>query len=783
MAKTKPAKDFRPTEAISAKEPWLAAAFAVLAAAYLAWFVVGSRPIEIQPPNAPPGQLESEPLRVQLLRQLGDPFSFVAQWFGPAGTPLGLLDRVPVLAMAGVILLASYGVGRLVVGVDSRTMRREQDQLYELERTIFALAAGLSVLSTIVLLGGLAGLLQVPLLWWLLAGSAAIVGAWWIYRDHWSRLCSLHSAFRIPRSPLVWVAIVFSTMIVLGGCLPPWNFDVREYHLQVPKEWFQQGRITFLPHNVYGNMPLGAEMHALAAMALWPGEDGWFHGALAGTVVIAAYAIIAALGLVAAGERMAGRWAGWLAACLFLGHPWVVHVSVSGLNDGALAANVFLAAYALWLARRGACGYLLPGLLAGAAAACKYPGLVFAVAPLAVWCCLPRSSTKIPTSGRGKPPTALPPPPDEDKRNVGTRGTLTNGQGFGFALAPLLLLIGVLAGGGAWYAKNAIPSGNPVYPLAYDIFGGKTRTPENSAQWQRAHRVPPDQHGRKYSLPQLANSVARIAGQDDLASPLLVLLMTVYFLTLLTPHSAFRIPHSATPFALLLLLILATWWLVSHRLDRFLLPAWPLAALLASVAAASHDGVWWRRAVAGFAVLGLAYCLLAAASPLVGDNRWFVALTQLRRDEPWPADTPLRVKPEHKFLNANVEPGQAVLLVGEAAPFDLAMPVYYNTCFDDCLLCDWMLGKTAAERSQQLDSRNIAWVLVDWPEIRRYQLPGNYGFDPRFRPELLDELVAQGVLHSPTQLVPGGTVRPAELYPVPDRGGSGPKPGPAGGVP
>ena len=41
--------------------------------------------------------------------------------------------------------------------------------------------------------------------------------------------------------------------------LPPVDFDVREYHLQAPKEFFQPGRISFLPHNVYANMPLGAE--------------------------------------------------------------------------------------------------------------------------------------------------------------------------------------------------------------------------------------------------------------------------------------------------------------------------------------------------------------------------------------------------------------------------------------------------------------------------------------------------------------------------------------------
>jgi hypothetical protein len=108
----------------------------------------------------------------------------------------------------------------------------------------------------------------------------------------------------------------------------------------------------------------------------------------------------------------------------------------------------------------------------------------------------------------------------------------------------------------------------------------------------------------------------------------------------------------------------------------------------------------------------------------------------------------------------------AVLLVGNATPFDLEMPAFYNTCFDDCLLCQWMLGKSPAERHDELISRRIAWVLVDWPEIERYRSPGNYGFDPRFTPELLTELVAQGVLGPPLQFGSDASERPIEIYPV-----------------
>jgi hypothetical protein len=70
----------------------------------------------------------------------------------------------------------------------------------------------------------------------------------------------------------LWLAVPFVLAILLAGMLPPLDFDVREYHLQSPKEFFQQGQITFLPHNVYANMALGTEMLSLLAMVVG-GQD------------------------------------------------------------------------------------------------------------------------------------------------------------------------------------------------------------------------------------------------------------------------------------------------------------------------------------------------------------------------------------------------------------------------------------------------------------------------------------------------------------------------------
>ena len=46
------------------------------------------------------------------------------------------------------------------------------------------------------------------------------------------------------------------------------GYDVLEYHLGGPKEFFDAGRISFLRHNVYSNFPFNAEMLYLVSMIL-----------------------------------------------------------------------------------------------------------------------------------------------------------------------------------------------------------------------------------------------------------------------------------------------------------------------------------------------------------------------------------------------------------------------------------------------------------------------------------------------------------------------------------
>ncbi len=75
----------------------------------------------------------------------------------------------------------------------------------------------------------------------------------------------------------LWLGVIgFGGLALLAGTIPPgilWpaegnGYDVLEYHLGVPREYFEAGCISYLSHNIYSNFPFNVEMLYLLTMVL-----------------------------------------------------------------------------------------------------------------------------------------------------------------------------------------------------------------------------------------------------------------------------------------------------------------------------------------------------------------------------------------------------------------------------------------------------------------------------------------------------------------------------------
>lgn len=695
----------------------------VLLLGYLRWFMF--MPLAGMPPNPDTGRPTERVYWLQTLVVIED---YVGDWFGEP-VSFALVERIAPLTLALAIWAVAGAVGWLAL----RALRMG-NELTRLEQAVFALGTGMSLVSLYTLLVGLAGLLAERWIYVVPGVLAAAGAALLVWRDvaaggvPFERLAPREQpgdADPVLSRWLPWTALPFAVVVVLGGLLPPIDFDVREYHLQVPKEWFQAGRVTFLPHNVYGNMPLGAEMPSAAAMAVL---GDWWLGALAGKTLIALWALVGAGAVYAAAARFFDRRAAAVAMVVYLSTPWIMLPSMNGLIEGALAAYFMLAGFAaaLWRERALADGKLqgrllgLAGFLAGSAVACKYPAILFGVLPLALVVLSVRK---------------------------------------GSDLRPPLILLGAVAlGCGPWLAKNWALTGNPVYPLLYDYFGGESRSDGLNKQWVQAHR-----HYDR-SLTAFVNSLRIVFGASAWLSPLLVPL------ALLSGLSA-RWRVAALALGAYVAFFFVEWWLMTHRIDRFLVPALPALALMAGIGAVWSNEIPWRWTVRGLLFVGLLANFHTVTCGIGADNRFFVAYDTLRYD-------PDRTDPWHHWLKEHVPDGKRALLVGDAQPFDMEIPVIYSTTFDLSPFEEWVYMKPASEVHQKLLDERISHVYVRWDEIKRYQSPGNYGFSSFVAPTVFQELIDFEILGEPI-FDPQNPLR--MVYPVlpPPSAGSPGQPPPA----
>jgi hypothetical protein len=739
---------------------------------------------------------KGQPLwRIGLLGQLllrPDDWVF-PYWFGRPPR-LVLADRLPVLATAAAIVVWAAMLGWLLL----TPLRRGTGQLTRLELVVFSTTVGLSALSTWTLLLGLFG--QLGRMWvFVLPALVTVLAAAYLWlreqrnQPNSRRLTAagkmagssigagptssetVHATSRrllaagccsddIISLKWLWLALPFVLAVFLAAMLPPLDFDVCEYHLQAPKEFFQQGRIAFLPHNVYANMTLGTEMLSLLAMVV---SGDWWLGALAGKTIIAAFTPLCALGLLAAGRRLCSTGVGVVAALVYISVPWMISspspaVATSGsagLVEGASACYLFLSLYAILLAtrqQRGEKGFwegggsgqstlrrhragggelALAGYLAGAAVATKYPAALFVLLPLAIWVVVAQLGVRIQGPGaRGQ----------EGDTTEGRRGERGEGRGGTEQSRPILLppspfplrrplnplialAVFVLAATlacGLWFGKNWVSTGNPTYPLLYGVFDGKTWNAAKDRQWNQVHR-PHD-----FSPATLGRDLESVVLTSPWLSPLVVPLAVLALVG--ASRQGSRLVWGLLGYVVF---VLAMWWLFTHRIDRFWVPVLSVLALLAGVGAHWSADRWWRWTFRALLLAGLATnFLMASWGPA---NAWFVPLADLRDDPAWVGD------PWHRYFNAHAADG-TVLAVGDAAVFDLRPPVLYNTCFDDCIFEQLVKGKSPEEIRAAFAREHIAYVYVNCGEIDRYRR--TYGYTNFVQPAVFDHMVTQGIL-------------------------------------
>jgi hypothetical protein len=361
--------------------------------------------------------------------------------------------------------------------------------------------------------------------------------------------------------PVAAMGLLFAAIVLFVTFTPIADYDGLAYHVAAPKRWLELGSMRFLVTQLHTQWPMGSEM--LYALLLPVG------GARAVKPFVALLSISTAIGTYAIGRRIAGRAAGIVAGACYL-YALVPKNVTSTSVEPALTFAIVLAALALACrndsedARERRVMFVVAAAMAGFACCIKLNGLipVFALAGFAA---------------------AV--PPKRGARDWKRRAL------YGLCIAASGIVCAL-----PWYVRSWINTGNPIFPFAYGIFGGR--------HWNAHATQVLSVYLRYFDVPGPTLAVREAFVNREL---LKLAGVTIVALALPISRSIRAMIVAASVFGLA--------QIASSDQFRFLLPAAPFAALTI--------GVWMSRVAPRWPAIGWAGLILFVRFRLAGQLALF----------------------------------------------------------------------------------------------------------------------------------------------------------------
>lgn len=326
------------------------------------------------------------------------------------------------------------------------------------QQLVLGLLTGWVFLGLGALMLGMAGFCnRLALGLWVLVVAAWGTQGWTPFFRRLIRNESVAQELNLPAWVLLGGGLIY--LITIPYALTPAiQSDALRYHLAAPEAWLAVGRIEYLPHQAFSNFPFLIEMLYMIAMALQGAEGAHmihlaFLESSAVLIALLAYLLIRETAprspFKDQGNESGRRTLAGLAGVAFATIPTAAILACWAFVDIATCAYFFAIAYvgALMLTSRRPPPAWLLGVMAAGAMGTKYSMILLAVAvavyfaPLLMW----------------------------------TRGVESIRKTLLPALGIALLLVS------PWLIRNVMWTGNPVYPLAYSVFGGEDWSEANAA--------------------------------------------------------------------------------------------------------------------------------------------------------------------------------------------------------------------------------------------------------------------------------------------------------------
>ncbi|MBT3388924.1 MAG: hypothetical protein HN413_00780, partial [Chloroflexi bacterium] len=493
--------------------------------------------------------------------------------------------------------------------------------------------------------------------------------------------------------------LLLATFIV--ALAPPLKFDTLVYHLAFPRAYLDAGRVIYLPESMLWGMPQLAEMLFTWAMLLAGAESamalGWCFGvlALAGT-----------WGYIAPrfGERSA-----WVAvAALLAGYS-----SATSLAWGyvgwlmVLLGLAFLVILADWRSTDDSRALVMAGIFAGLSLGAKYTAGVLVLIGLGV----------IAWTARKTPP----------------RRWILN-----------ILLFGGVASlvSAPWWIKNALATGNPVYPFFFQSGA------MNAFRLTLQQNQPPWGNWQDLIFLPVRATWTGAEGAPGYSASIGPLLLAFGALAWIGYKARSQDQRNTLGVAALVAVLGLALWAVAARLSGLLIQTrmyWSLFPAFAFLTAAGFDAVGRLRfpqvrtgRIAGvFVALVLWLNVFQVGVSTIKMDALSVVLGILERDDyrlnnlagyAWAVDSVAELPAEAR-----------VLMLWEPRSF-ACLP----QCIPDETLDRWHLDRAAYENSTAIAQ---SWRAAGYSHVLYFRLGADFtrASDERYQPEdwlVLDQLLA-----------------------------------------
>lgn len=613
---------------------------------------------------------------------------------------LAVAENLLALAAVFAVVGVSAGVGRVLLrrlGMDPRS---------GIEELLFSIALGTGAVSAIYLVQGFLGVLQPAAVW----ATLAVLGA--AARRDLRGVAGTTAgvarglARRLRADPWAWgalgVFLVTGTFFLVQGLAPPTDWDSLMYHLEIPGEFLERGRI-FLPLDNLHVTRVGV-IHLLYLPLLAVGSTS------GPAMLNAAMALLLGVGVVAYGRRFLGPGSGLLGGVLLWGTSTILLVAITARIDVTLALFALLAVHSLLQAlTRAEPGppYVLSGALLGLCVGIKFTGLVVgaAAAPLALWVCWRRW---------------------EGRHRLRALG----------AFAGTSLLVA-----GVWLVKNMILLGAPLYPVLVEpvvqpwlaeILGGRALpTTVDPAVLDFIWRLR-EPFDLTAAFLDPGSLVVEYEGRWYYTAPALAFLVLAVF------HLRRRMVLWSTLTGALYVTILLVAFPRSNL--RYFLPAVPILTVV-TADALLRSLRRLERPLLTRTVLGLVVAL-NLLPPAVTATRW---LSGTRALEALVDDVgPTRYMASHhlpsvqglapvlRYANTSLPSDATLLMLVEARSFPFEVEV-----LQDVKATNWLLLAASSAPERCLANTGISHVLLGKATLDVYVNggldPGSLGFEGRFR--------------------------------------------------